>query len=59
MCIIDGCDLEPCDEWWVAVDLMKPILREGMTPSSNWKITPSSSDFLVQGGLLVVLVECN
>jgi hypothetical protein len=54
MGIADGCKLEPCDEWWVAVDLTKPVLKAGTTLNSKWEICPSSGDFLVPRGVLFI-----
>jgi hypothetical protein len=54
MCIADGCELEPCDEWKVAVGLTKPVLKTGTTPNSKWEIYPSSGDFLVPRGVLFI-----
>jgi hypothetical protein len=56
MCIAEGCKLEPCDEWWVAVGLTKPVLRVGTSPNSKWGICPSSGDSLAHNDFY--LFEC-
>ena len=54
MCIENGCKLEPCDEWRIAMDLTKPILTARTTPNLKWEIYPSSGDFLVWSGIMFV-----
>jgi hypothetical protein len=39
MCIANGCKLEPCDKWWIAMDLTKRFLTVGTTPNLKWDLS--------------------